>query len=47
LNEAMLDPAVAAQLIQPRLPSLYQRTATGLANVPTYPVVGGIMGARE
>jgi hypothetical protein len=47
LSEAMLDPALASQLIQPRLPGLYQRAATGLANVPTYPVVGGMMGARE
>lgn len=47
LGQAMLDPEVARRLLQPRLPSLYQRAATGIGRTPVYPLAGGILGLRE
>lgn len=47
LGQAMLDPEVARRLLQPRLPSLYQRAASGVGQTPVYPLVGGILGLRE
>lgn len=47
LGQAMLDPEVARRLLQPRLPSLYQRAASGVGQTPVYPLLGGILGLRE
>lgn len=47
LGEAMLDPSVAQRLLQPRLPSLYQRAASGIGQTPVYPLIGGALGLRE
>lgn len=47
LGEAMLQPDVARRLLEPRLPSLYQRAAAGIGNAPVYPLVGGALGQRE
>lgn len=47
LGQAMLDPDLAKRLLQPRLPSLYQKGAAGISGMPIYPAVGGILGLRQ
>ena len=47
LGQAMLDPELAKRLLQPRLPSLYQRAGAAVGATPAYPGVGGLLGLRD